>query len=199
MATKTKVKGTITKTTKSKITDSVKNVFINELKDSKEEERLERVKANGNLKEVIIFTSSTCPYCKQMKDALDQEGVKYVEKEASQKEHSAEWQTVSGITGLPVFPTLEIEGNYIVPRRDFQQIPQGVQMIVALANPDLIKPSDELRMIEGLKTLNYHMSTAFQQMNGQLQPLTTFITSIEKQIKEEEEKENTLPSEEKGE
>ena len=180
--------------TKDKVKKALKNKFINELKDKKEEERLERVKANANLKEVILYTQSTCPYCKQIKENLDSEGVKYIEK--TNEEFPIEWMKVVGTTGLPVFPTVEIDGNYLVPRRDFQQVPQGVNMIVGLANPDLEKPSDEIRMIEGLKTLNYHMSTAFQNQSQQLKPLSIFIENIEKSIKEEEEEK---PSEEKGE
>ena len=81
MATKTK--------TKDKLKKSLKSKFINELKDKKEEERLERVKANANLKEVIAYTQSTCPYCKQMKEAMDQEGIKYTEREFT--EFPNEW------------------------------------------------------------------------------------------------------------
>ena len=83
MATKTKIK---TKTTKSKIKDSLKNVFINELKDSKETERLERVKANADLKEVTIFTHKDQKHCKQFTDSLTQEGIKFTEIDASEGE-----------------------------------------------------------------------------------------------------------------
>jgi len=183
MATKTK--------TKDKLSKVLKNKFIDEMKDKKEEERLERVKANANLKEVVLYTKDGCPYCKQLKDGLDKEGVKYVEK--INTEYPQEWQKVAGLTGIGVFPTIEIEDNYLVPRRDFQQVPQGIQMIIGLANPDVIKPSNTIRMIEGMKTLNYHMSMAFQQMDQKMAPITTFITNIEKQIEEE------TSEEEKGE
>ena len=46
MATKTK--------TKTKLSKALKNTFISELKDKKEEERLERVKANADLKKLTI-------------------------------------------------------------------------------------------------------------------------------------------------
>ena len=170
--------------TKDKLSKALKNKFIGELKDQKEKDRLERVKANANLKEVTLFTSATCPYCKQLKEALDNEGVKYIEK--TNDKYPLEWAKVAGLTGIAVFPTIEIEENYLVPRRDFQQIPQGVNMIIGLANPDLEKPSDTVRMIEGLKTLNYHMSTAFQQLDSKMKPITMFIENIQNQIEEEE-------------
>ena len=184
MATKTKEK-------KSKMKDKIKEALKSKVKDElvevKEQQQKEIREKNSKLKEFDIYTKVGCPYCKQLKDALDQEGVKYNEK--LNTEYPLEWQKVSGTTGLAVFPTIEIEDNYLVPRRDFQQIPQGVNMTIGLANPDVVKPSNEVRMIEGLKTLNYHMSMAFQQMNTQLTPITTFITNIEKQINEEEKEE----------
>ena len=180
MATKTKTKTT----TKSKIKDSLKNVFINELKDKKETDRLERVKANANLKEVILYTQSTCPYCKQIKEALDQEGVKFVEKEYL--EFPNEWQKVSETVQLGVFPTIEVSGEYLVPRRDFQQIPQGVQRIIAMANPERVSNSNEVKMLEAFKTLNFNMSTAFQNMSQTLQPLQEFISNIQKELAEED-------------
>jgi len=182
MATKTKTK------TKDKIKDSLKNKFIGELKDKKETDRLERVKTNANLKEVILYTQSTCPYCKQIKEALDQEGVKYVEKEYTKFPN--EWLMVSETTQLGVFPTIEVSGEYLVPRRDFQQIPQGVQRIITMANPERISNSNEVKMLESFKTLNYNMSTAFQNMSQTLKPLQEFITNIQKELEEEVKEEN---------
>ena len=174
----------MTTKTKTKIKKSLKNVLLKEMKDKKEEERLERVKANANLKEVIAYTQSTCPYCNQMKEAMDQEGIKYTEREFT--EFPNEWANVAEITQIPVFPTIKINEEYLVPRRDFQQIPQAIQRIVAMANPERISPSNELRMIEGLKTLNYNMSNAFSGMNNTLRPLQEFITNIQKELAEEE-------------
>ena len=183
---------TKTKTTKK----SLKDKFINELKDKKEDERLERVKANANLKEVILYTQSTCPYCNQMKDELTKEGVKYVEKEYTK--FPQEWQTVAEMTQIPVFPTIEIDGDYIVPRRDFQQIPQGIQRIISLADPKRTsKPPVEKQMLESLKTLNYNMSTAFQNMDRTLRPLQEFITNIQKELAEEDNTQNNSVSEDK--
>jgi|TARA_R110001583_G_scaffold28752_1_gene101503 glutaredoxin len=183
MATKTKEK------TKNKVKKALKNKFIDELKDKKESDRLERVKVNANLKEVILYTQSTCPYCKQIKDELDKEGVKYVEKEFTKFPN--EWANVAEITQIPVFPTIKIDEDYLVPRRDFQQIPQGIQRIIAMATPERIPPSNEVRMIEGLKTLNYNMSNAFQSINQTMRPLQEFITNIQKELSEEEKEEKS--------
>ena len=182
MTTKTKTKTKMK--TKDKLSKALKTKLVDELKDKKENDRLERVKANANLKEVILYTQSTCPYCKQMKEQMDQEGIKYVEKEWT--EFPTEWQKVSETTQLGVFPTIEIDGEYLVPRRDFQQIPQGIQRIIATANPKRVASFDNAQILEGFKTLNYNMGNAFQQLNKTIQPLQEFITNIQKEIAEEE-------------
>ena len=39
---------------------------IDSLKDKKEDERMERVKENSNLQEIVVYTKFSCPYCKQI-------------------------------------------------------------------------------------------------------------------------------------
>ena len=95
MTTKTKTK------TKTKIKDSLKNVFINELKDQKEIERLERVKANADLKSVLIYTDKNQPQNKQFIDTLTQEGIKF--KEIDITENKDDWNKVTSITNLGLF------------------------------------------------------------------------------------------------
>jgi hypothetical protein len=57
----------MTTKTKDKLSKALKSKFVNELKDKKEEERLERIKTNSNLKEVTIFTHKDQQHCKLMK------------------------------------------------------------------------------------------------------------------------------------
>ena len=95
----------MTTKTKTKIKKSLKNVFIKELKDKKEEERLERIKANANLKEVTIYTHKDQQHCKQYTDMLTQEGIKFNEIETSEGEGLDEWNKVISITNLPGFAT----------------------------------------------------------------------------------------------
>ena len=177
MATKTKTK------TKDKLSNALKNKFLGEMKDKKETDRLERVEANSKLNEIIIYTQSTCPYCTNMKKAMDDEGIKYIEKEFTK--FNEEWNSVVETTNIPVFPTIKIGNDFLAARRDFQQVPQAIQRIIIMADPKRATLSNEIRIIEGLKTLNYNMSSAFQQMNNQMKPLQDFISKIQQEIEEE--------------
>ena len=77
MATKTK--------TKTKTNKALKAEITKELESQKEIKREENRKLNANLREVIIYTKETCPYCIDIKNKLDDEGIKYTEKEISQE------------------------------------------------------------------------------------------------------------------
>ena len=189
MATKTKAKAKAkAKTTKSKIKDSLKNVFINELKDKKEEERLERVKANADLKEVTIYTHKDQQHCKQFTDMLTQEGIKFTEIDASEGEGLVDWNKVVSITNLGMFPTVLVNQNFLVQRRDFQNAQQLVGAIQYFANPKFENPAFEGKIFEQMKTNNYNLFNRINQLQQQITPMITFITKLQKEIEEEEKK-----------
>ena len=179
----------MTTKTKDKLTKALKTKFIDELKDKKEEERLERVKTNANLKEVIIYTHKGQQHCKQFIDTLTQEGIKFTEIDASEGEGLDEWNKVVSITNLGMFPTVLVNQNFLVQRRDFQNAQQLVGAIQYFGNPKFENPTFEGKMFEQMKTNNYNLFNRIQQLEGRLNPLINFITNLQKQIEEEEKSE----------
>ena len=177
MTTKTKT------TTKSKIKDSLKNVFINELKDKKETERLEKVKLNSKLSISIIYTNKT-PYCDVIKKHLDSEGIKYIEK--TQEKYPELVTQAMSITNINNFPIILINENYLVPGRDFQQPSQLSMAIQHLGNPKFKNPSFEDKMLEHSKTNNYNIWTKLNNLEQQLSPVIKFITNLQKELELEE-------------
>ena len=174
----------MTTKTKEKLSKALKNKFLGEMKDKKETERLERVKANANLKEVIIYTHKDQQHCKQYIDFLTNEGIKFIEKE--QSEHINEYNQFVATVNMGAFPALEINSNYIVMGRDFNNPQQLVQAIQFLANPNFKRPSLDIVTVEHLKTTNYNLMMRINQLSQQLTPINTFITNLEKELKEEE-------------
>ena len=170
--------------TKTKIKDSLKNVFINELKDKKETERLERVKANADLKEVTIYTHKDQQQCKQFTDALTNDGIKFIEKE--QSEYLNEYNQFMSTTNMGGFPAVIVNDNYLVMRRDFQNAQQLIQAIQYLGDPNFIKPNSEKSLVEQLKTSNYNLMMRLNQLSQQITPIITFVQNLEKQLAEEE-------------
>ena len=135
-----------------------------------------------------IYTNENCGYCTTMKAKFNEKEVKFVEKERS--EHVSEWGEISRLTGLPTFPTLEFNGNYYVPGRDFQNPQQSIGAIKILADPDLIHPSSERLMLEMMKTQYSTMKKSIQQLNRQITPITKIMNQLIEEDKKENEKEN---------
>ena len=170
--------------TKTKIKNSVKNLFIKELTDKKEVERLERVKLNTNLKEAVIYTSKDQPQSKQFTDFLTNEGIKFIEKE--QSEYVNEYNEFVATTNMGGFPSVIINNNFLVMRRDFQTPQQLVGAIQFLGNPEFKNTNSEKTVLEHLKTTNYNLLMRLNQLSQQIAPMITFIQKLEKQLSEED-------------
>tara|TARA_R110000744_G_scaffold214770_1_gene333612 strand:- start:11 stop:535 length:525 start_codon:yes stop_codon:yes gene_type:complete len=170
--------------TKTKIKDSIKNLFIKELTDKKEVERLERVKTNANLREATIYTSKDQPQSKQFIDFLTNEGIKFIEKE--QSEYVNEYNEFVATTNMGGFPSVIINNNFLVMRRDFQTPQQLVGAIQFLGNPEFKNTNSEKTVLEHLKTTNYNLMMRINQLSQQISPIITFVQNLEKQLAEED-------------
>ena len=100
------------------------------------------------------------------------------------------------MTGMPIFPTLYVNGEYLVPRRDFQNPQQLIDRLKQVAKKDYIVPSFEPRIVEMMKSANTGFGQTLQQVQQQLQqinsklgPITEFIENIKSQIEEEDSEE----------
>jgi len=115
---------------------------------------------------IKIYTSKSCKYCDQVKELLKENWIEYVELEAS--EHKESWDQVKKLTDLPIFPTIEIENEFLVPNRDFNSPTNLVDLV---KNFDKSKFSDSKRTLELVKTLNYNIYTAFNRLNKVIEEL----------------------------
>jgi len=172
--------------TKEKLSKALKDQLKSELTEQKEKERLERVKENANLKKVTIYTNKNQPHCKQITDTLTQEGIKFTEIDASEGEGLDEFNKIVAITNLGMFPTVLVNKNFLVQRRDFQNAQQLVGAIQYFGSPNFENPTFEGKMFEQMKTNQYNLFQTIQRLEGRLNPVITFIQNLEKQLSEEE-------------
>jgi len=63
------------------------------------------------MKDIIIFTTPTCPYCSAAKEYLQQKGYKYIEKDITTDTEARDLLKSSGIMGVPAF---NIGGEMVV-------------------------------------------------------------------------------------
>ena len=116
----------------------------------------------------IIYTNENCGYCTTMKEKFNEKGVKFVEKERS--EYLNEWREVNKLTGLMSFPTLEFNGDYYVPGRDFQSPDQIVDYIKDWDPNSLPKQANDI-LLEAFKTLTFTFGTALNRLQQELQQI----------------------------
>ena len=170
--------------TKEKLSKTLKDKFRGELTEQKEKERLERVKANANLKEVTIYTHKDQQHCKQYIDTLTNEGIKIIEKE--QSEYLDEYNNFVATTNMGGFPAVIVNDNYLVMRRDFNNVQQLIGAIQFLGDPNFVNPNSEKSIIEQLKTSNYNLMMRINQLSQQINPIVNFITNLQKELEGEE-------------
>ena len=69
---------------------------------------------------------------------------------------------------MPTVPTIKYENEYFVPGRDFNS-PE--QLISILENFKSSSYSDSRKTLERLKTLNFHINTAFGRLDQSLKQM----------------------------
>ena len=122
------------------------------------------------MKKIIIYTNETCPYCKQVKEKLTEEKIKFENRLTS--EFKNEWQSVVDLTGMATLPTIHYKNNYFIPSRDFGN-PQG--LINVLENFKESSFSEEKQLIEMIKTLSYNILMSFNRLDSILKQIETKI------------------------
>ena len=123
------------------------------------------------MEDIIIYTNSTCGFCKETKKALNKANIKYVEKTLIKNED--EWGVVQLITGVPLFPTIKAGNRYLCPRRDWNQPEQLVQI---LGYVDKLEDTDDsVKLIEAFKTLTYSFNNGFQNLFKRIDELKNKI------------------------
>jgi len=128
---------------------------------------------------IEIYTASTCGYCKQLKDELTKNNIEFEEKLTT--DFKDEYQTIVNLTGLPTTPTVKYEGEYFIPGRDYGNPQQLINLIETFKSSEY---DDSRRVLERIKTLNFHINTAF----GRLDQL---LRKIESKLNTEDEHKST--------
>ena len=163
----------------------LKNIVKEHLEKEKEQERLKRVKENSKLEKVTLLTNNV-PYCNTVKEYLDQEGIPYVEK--TLKDNPDYINQATSITNLGMFPMIHAKDNYIVYQRDFQNPQQLVQVIKHIANPDYKNSKvNDIKVLEHLKTTQYHIWTKLNNLEKQLTPVLSILTKLTEELEEDNE------------
>ena len=130
------------------------------------------------MKEIIIYTNETCPYCRQIKDELTKVNIEFEERLTSN--FKDEYQNITGLTGIPTVPTIYYKDNYFVPGRDFNSAPHLINIIKEF------EPCNfpiESQVLEKIKSLTYNIQTAFNRTDQLLRQIETKLNTKEDEHK----------------
>jgi len=122
---------------------------------------------------IVMFTSSNCSYCVKAKEACDEAGIEYIEKDI--KEYPAEWHSVVAATGMPVTPALIYKGDHLMPARDFP----NPEILIKILK-DYKGTNSDKATLERLKTLNHHINQAFNSLDGRLKTIESELSQLTK-------------------
>ena len=126
------------------------------------------------MEKITIYTSETCPYCVQIKDAFTKEKLKFKEKDIRKNEKS--WQETVSLTGLPTTPTIYYKNNYFIPQRDFGNPQMLINLLKEFKESEFSLP---YRNNEAIKTLNYNVAMAFGRLDQTLRKIENKLNTEE--------------------
>jgi len=130
------------------------------------------------MNKIEIYTNETCPYCKQIKEELTKNNIEFKNKLTS--DFKDEYQEIVNLTGIPTVPTIKYNDEYFVPGRDFNNVQQVVNLL------ESFKPSkytESRKIFERIKTLNFHINTAFGRVDQLLRKIETKLNTEEDEHK----------------
>ena len=122
---------------------------------------------------ITIYTNETCPYCKEIKKALNKEEIKF--KEVNVSKETEEWEKVQVITGMPMLPTIVHFDRYFCPGRDYMN-PE--HLINLLKTYKKVKNDFNKLSYEHIRTLNYNIHGAFGRLNNSLEKINSLLETL---------------------
>ena len=129
-------------------------------------------------KEITIYTSETCPYCNTIKETLEKNDIKFIEKLIS--EYKEEWGDIGSLTNMSQTPTIIINNEYFVPGRDFFNPEHLINIIKEFKES---KFDYSIRSFERVKSLNFNILTAFNRLDTTLRNIETKLNIEENEHK----------------
>ena len=107
----------------------------------------------------IVYTMESCTYCAKVKEDLEKENIKFIEKDI--RENDKEWKKKIRITGHPNTPTVVFRGVYLAPMRDFNNPVVLIDILNELKENNL---DYQVHTLEKIKTMNYQLAEAFKNL-----------------------------------
>lgn len=77
---------------------------------------------------VTIYTFPECPYCKELKEIYDNEGVEYRDVDINLPENYVEFGGVMEVSKAEEVPVIKIGNQLLIPNVSFQSIREAADL-----------------------------------------------------------------------
>jgi glutaredoxin len=77
---------------------------------------------------ITIYSFPECPYCKELKEIYDSQGIKYRDVNINLEENIKEWDEISKVSKAEEVPVIKIDRQLLVPNVSFQSISEAVEI-----------------------------------------------------------------------
>ena len=74
---------------------------------------------------IRLYMIENCPYCKQLKELYQKEGVEYMEVDVNKPENDAEWKKLFEVTQSNDVPIVKVGNQLLVPDKSFKSIDEA--------------------------------------------------------------------------
>lgn len=152
--------------------------------------------------EIKMYTQPNCLYCKNIKEALTKNEIKYNEVDISKEENREEWNLITRLSGLGLTPTITFRDQIWAPNRDFQDDKGLVQRLIYFRDNPLKQPSEEDKfqiLLNSTKNLAMSLSNLHQlliNVNTKVNQLTTVPPDQQKPKPQQQSEKEELKQEE---
>ena len=165
--------------------EDLKTLVLNDLKEHNETERLKRVEANSNLKEIELYTlkgkGKEDPRTNSYKTTFDQEGIKYVEKDIMDS------MDVFDIVKMNTLPVIHIPHNdvWLVQGRELQNAKQSIKLLQHYAHKNYKKVSFEVDTEHQIKNVQKRLSDIGRSLSNLTKQLTPVLQLLKEATRDE--------------
>ena len=80
------------------------------------------------MKMIRVYTIEKCPYCKELKQLLTNEGIEFIEVNVDLPENEPEFNKLYEVTKSYDVPMVKIDKNLLVPNISFKSIKEAADL-----------------------------------------------------------------------
>lgn len=77
---------------------------------------------------IRVYTMENCPYCKELKDLYDKEGIEYEIVDINLEENEEESNKVFKVTGVDSVPIVKVGNQLLAPDVSFTSIEEAFEI-----------------------------------------------------------------------